>query len=144
MTNTEGTPSVWYQTIFYPFMQVSNYGQGVALTPTQTQTVPTYQAKNYEVPYIDSIAVYNSDMDEVVVFIVNKAKEQTEFSMSIDSAQLNQIVEATQFAGYDIHQTNEDQSMTLESLKTVHIDGNHIDAQLEPLSWNMIRINVKA
>lgn len=142
MTNTEGTPSVWYQTIFYPFMQVSNYGQGVALTPTQT--VPTYQAKNYEVPYIDSIAVYNSDMDEVVVFIVNKAKEQTEFSMSIDSAQLNQIVEATQFAGYDIHQTNEDQSMTLESLKTVHIDGNHIDAQLEPLSWNMIRINVKA
>lgn len=142
MTNTEGSPSVWYQTIFYPFMQVSNYGQGIALTPKQT--VPTYQAKEYEVPYVDSIAVYNPETAEVVVFIVNKANEQTAFTLDIDSAKLGEVVAATQFAGYDIHQTNEDQSMDLQDLKDVNVVGNQVNAQLEPLSWNMIRIKAEA
>lgn len=139
MTNEDG---VWYQTIFYPFMQVSNYGQGVVLTPNQT--VPTYQAKDYQVPYIDSIAVYNSDTAEFVVFIVNKAKEQMDFKLNIDNAELGFVVAATQFAGYDIHQTNEDQSMDLQMLEGVTVSGNQVSATLEPLSWNMIRIKKEA
>lgn len=139
MTNEDG---VWYQTIFYPFMQVSNYGQGVVLTPNQT--VPTYQAKDYQVPYIDSIAVYNPDTAEFVVFIVNKAKEQMDFKLNIDNAELGSVVAATQFAGYDIHQTNEDQSMDLQMLEGVTASGNQVSATLEPLSWNMIRIKKEA
>lgn len=139
MTNEDG---VWYQTIFYPFMQVSNYGQGVVLTPNQT--VPTYQAKDYQVPYIDSIAVYNPDTAEFVVFIVNKAKEQMDFKLNIDNVELGSVVAATQFAGYDIHQTNEDQSMDLQMLEGVTVSGNQVSATLEPLSWNMIRIKKEA
>ncbi|WP_419154426.1 alpha-N-arabinofuranosidase [Weissella bombi] len=139
MTNEDG---VWYQTIFYPFMQVSNYGQGVVLTPNQT--VSTYQAKDYQVPYIDSIAVYNPDTAEIVVFIVNKAQEQMDFKLNIDNAELGPVVAATQFAGYDIHQTNEDQSMDLQMLEDVTVSGNQVSATLEPLSWNMIRIKKEA
>lgn len=139
MTNEDG---VWYQTIFYPFMQVSNYGQGIVLTPNQT--VPTYQAKDYQVPYIDSIAVYNPDTAEIVVFIVNKAKEQMDFKLNIDNAELGPVVAATQFAGYDIHQTNEDQSMDLQMLEDVTVSGSQVSATLEPLSWNMIRIKKEA
>lgn len=139
MTNEDG---VWYQTIFYPFMQVSNYGQGIVLTPNQT--VPTYQAKDYQVPYIDSIAVYNPDTAEIVVFIVNKAQEQMDFNLNIDNAKLGPVVAATQFAGYDIHQTNEDQSMDLQMLEDVTVSGSQVSATLEPLSWNMIRIKNEA
>lgn len=142
MTNTKGDPSVWVQTIFYPFMQASNYGQGIALTPKQE--VSTYKAKNYDVPYTDSIAVYNPNNNEIVIFVVNKAQEATDFQMILNNAKLDKVVAATQFAGYDIHQTNEDQSMTLQPLNNVSIDNGRVLATLEPLSWDMIRVQVEA
>jgi len=141
MTNTDGTPSIWYQTIFYPFMQVSNYGQGIALTPKQT--VATYKAKDYEVPYIDSIAVYNPDKNETVVFIVNKANETVDFKLAVSEAKLGELITATQFSGYDMHQTNEDQSMSLQPLDDVLIEAHQVTVNLEPLSWNMLRIKTE-
>lgn len=140
MTNTTGDPSVWYQSIFYPFMQISNYGQGIALTPHQD--VETYQTEDYEVPYTDSIATYNPTNHEVVIFIVNKAKRSMNFKLNTANMQLKQIVEATQFAGYGLHQTNEDQSMILKPLTDISIDNHQVNAYLQPLSWNMIRMSI--
>lgn len=141
MTNTTGDPSVWYQTIFYPFMQVSNFGQGIALKPDTD--VPTYKAKDYEVPYTDSIATYNPETHETVVFIVNKSTNKVPFTLNLSNAKFDHVVDATQFAGYDIHQTNEDQSMGLEPLKRVTVEENQAKAELAPLSWNMIRISTE-
>lgn len=142
MTNGEGEPSVWYQSIFYPFMQAANFGQGIALTPKTD--VPTYTSRDAsEVPYTDSIAVYNEQQNEIVVFVENKAQESVEFSTEFNNFEVQSVTEATQFAGYDIKQTNEDQQMKLVAQTKHSLTDNKFSANLEPLSWNMFRIAVQ-
>ncbi|KRK89461.1 alpha-N-arabinofuranosidase [Lentilactobacillus sunkii] len=141
MTNTTGEPSVWYQSIFYPFMQVSNFAQGIALK--SQQDVPAYKAKDYDVPYTDSMATFNPDKDELTIFVENKSKEKVEFESTLANFDVTGIVEATQFCGYDIKKTNEDQSMKLQTLSSITVSDNKVSANLEPLSWNVIRLNAK-
>lgn len=142
VTNNEGTPSIWYQSIFYPFMQVANNGQGVALKPETD--VATYKCQDQDaVPYTDSIAVYNDEKSEVVVFVENKAQEAVDFSTEFDGFDPDSIVEATQFAGYDIKQTNEDQSMQIAKHSDNNLSDGKLTAKLAPLSWNMFRVSVK-
>lgn len=139
ITNETGEPSLWYQSIFYPFMQVSAYGRGIALVP-QTD-VATYKTHQFDaVPYTDSIAVYNPDDNEIVVFVENKSKENVDFSVQFTGLNIQHLIEATQFAGYDIKQTNEDQKMKVVKHTNHTLNDHTLTAQLYPLSWNMFRI----
>ncbi|GHP13757.1 alpha-N-arabinofuranosidase [Lentilactobacillus fungorum] len=141
MTNTTGTPSLWYQSIYFPFMQVAHYGKGIALTP-ETE-VASYPSKNGDVSYTDSIAVYNPDAHEMVIFVVNKSKNPVDFSVEVKEFKLGKLKMATQFAGYDIKQTNENQSMKLTDLKTINVTEAGINATLSGRSWNVIRIEAR-
>ncbi|KRL09893.1 alpha-N-arabinofuranosidase 1 [Lentilactobacillus otakiensis DSM 19908 = JCM 15040] len=140
MTNTNGDPSVWYQSIFYPFMQASNFGRGIALAAKSD--VPTYQAKDYEVPYTDSVATYDEN-GILTMFIVNKSKEKVDFESTLQNFDVQGLDKATQFCGYDLMKTNEDQSMKLESMNQVTVSDDKVSAELQPLSWNVIRVKVK-
>ena len=52
------------QTIFYPFMHLSNYGRGAALLPLID--CPKYDCKEFtDVPYLEAIATYNEEQEEV-------------------------------------------------------------------------------
>lgn len=140
MTDDKG---IWLQSIFFPFMQVSKYGRGIALTPNQT--ADTYDSKDFQdVPYLDSLAVYNPDRQEIVIFAENKGETAMDFSTSIREFSAKSVVEATQFYGYDIKQTNEDQSMAIRSNDQVTLTGNTLSTTLQPLSWNMFRVQVEA
>ncbi|WEV38910.1 alpha-N-arabinofuranosidase [Lactobacillus sp. ESL0680] len=139
MTNTEGEPSVWLQSIFYPFMQVSNYAQGEALKVEAN--CKSYTVENMTVPYISSSAVYNSDKNELVLFIENKSDQESQFNYELTSCTDVSLVDATQFCGYDLKQTNEDQAMQLEKLSKIKVAANSIAGKLGPYSWNMIRLS---
>jgi alpha-N-arabinofuranosidase len=141
MTNNDGTPSVWYQSIFYPFMQLSNYGQGEVL---QTSVdVPSYKTKSVEdVPYIDSVSIVNEQSNELIIFVENKARETIDFSANIQNLKPISIILATEFAGYDLKQTNEDQQMEIKFHESVKIANDMLEACLKPLSWNMFRIKI--
>ena len=133
----------WKQTIFYPFMQVSNYGRGVALKPIIESA--SYACKDFEkVPYLESIATYNEETNELVIFAVNRSKEEAlDFSIDASGFNLEEIIERTQMAGYDIKSTNqEEQQVTTTTGNPTHINGSTIETKLEPLSWNMIRVQV--
>jgi len=135
---------VWKQPIFYPFMQVSNFGRGEVLASKVESD--TYNSKDFsEVPYIETIAVYNEDENEVVIFAVNRSEnEQLDFNVSLDGFDLDSILEATELAGYDIKQTNEKDHdhVKLNGNKSYNITGNSIVGKLKPLSWNTIRVRV--
>lgn len=81
MTNNQGTPTIWYQSIFYPFMQVANYTQGTSLKVNSE--VADYTVSNRVVPYVSSSAVYNQSKGEDVLFIENKAAEEANFSYKL-------------------------------------------------------------
>jgi alpha-N-arabinofuranosidase len=74
---------------------------------------------------------------------VNKANETVDFKLAVSEAKLGELITATQFSGYDMHQTNEDQSMSLQPLDDVLIEAHQVTVNLEPLSWNMLRIKTE-
>lgn len=138
MTTDQG---IWLQSIFFPFMQVSKYGRGIALEPKQTSD--TYDSKDFkDVPYLDSMAVYNPDQQEIVIFAENKGEQPLDFQTELRDVTADQLVEATQFCGYDIKQTNEDQRMQIQPNDHVALTAHALSTQLAPLSWNMFRIHV--
>lgn len=141
MTNDNG---VWYQSIFYPFMQVLNLGKEVALTPHVA--VDSYQSREFAVvPYLDSIATYDQDNHQLVIFAENKhQKDELELDLTIKDLIIDNIKEATEFCGYAPKQTNEDGAMKLHRLTDVEIHNhNQLTAHLQPLSWNVICLTVE-
>lgn len=141
MTNDNG---VWYQSIFYPFMQVLNLGKGVALTPHVA--VDSYQSREFAVvPYLDSIATYDQDNHQLVIFAENKhQKDELELDLTIKDLIIDNIKEATEFCGYAPKQTNEDGAMKLHRLTDVEMHNhNQLTAHLQPLSWNVICLTVE-
>lgn len=140
MTDTDG--GVWLQSIFYPFMQVSNYGKGQALVPHVE--VPTYKSREFDaVPYLDSIATYDETDQTITVFAENKNQtEAMDFEIKLADLDLVGVLEATQFSGYSPKDDNKDGKMKLRDLTDVKLIDDQLIATLEPLSWNMIRISV--
>lgn len=138
MTSEDG--QAWQQSIFFPFMQASKYGRGTALTPIQVS--PTYETKQFEqVPYLESIAVLSDDQQTVTVFAVNRsANESLELNVSAGNLNFDHVLMATEFAGYDVKETNEQGQMKLVNNATVAVEPGQVTAQLQPLSWNVIRI----
>ncbi|WP_269471703.1 alpha-N-arabinofuranosidase [Listeria ivanovii] len=138
MTNSEG--QAWKQTIFYPFMQVSNNGRGKVLQPRIESE--TYQTKDFaKVPYLESIAVLNESKNEVVIFAVNRGKEILDFEITFDNIMINSVEEFSQLSGFDIKEINREGQEIVQPTESAayEIVADDIHCQLQPLSWNMIR-----
>ena len=77
MTRNGG--GVWRQTIFYPFMQASNFGRGTAIRPVIS--APTYDCKAREgVKVMDAACVLSEDERTLTVFAVNRSSEPIELT----------------------------------------------------------------
>ncbi len=82
MTETDG--KAWKQTIFYPYMYASMYGNGVTLK-TQNET-PAYKSnEGWDVPYLYTSVIDNEQREEVVVFAANRSlDEDMELEITLD------------------------------------------------------------
>ena len=55
------------QPIFYPFALMAKYGRGVVMD--ERSRGPVYSVQEFEqVPYVDHVAVYNQEKNEMVPF----------------------------------------------------------------------------
>jgi alpha-N-arabinofuranosidase len=144
MTDTRG--AAWRQTIFYPFMHASAWGRGTALRcPVICEKYGTKEFDN--VPYLESVAVYNENKNELAIFAVNR---------SLDEA-LDMEAVLYGFADYRFH---EHITMSNSDLKAVNSaqgetvrpmaaaagkfeagrDVQRLEARLPAASWNVIRL----
>ena len=136
----------WRQTIYYPFWLTGKYGRGVVL---QTLVdAPTYENKKYgTVPYVDAVAVYNEQQDELVIFAVNKnLQEDLELTVPLRQFEDYVITEHVQLHHEDLYAVN-----TEEAPNTVipaangcsRVEEGILTATLSAKSWNMIRLRGK-
>lgn len=142
MTDKNGES--WKQTIFYPFMQVSNYGRGVVLDSNVESE--SYSCADFkEVPYVESVVTYNKQEKELAIFAVNRSQdEEQNFVIELNDFDIEKVIESTQLSGYDIKETNlGKERVRLSEGNKVEIKANQATIKLEPLSWNVIRIKVK-
>ncbi len=140
MTKTGG--GVFEQTIFYPFMHLSNYGKGVALLPLID--CPKYDCKEFtDVPYLESIATYDEENEEMVIFCVNKSLDENALlSVNMLDFEGYKPVEFISMDGYNKKDEN-----SLEEIKVKPhenelpvIDDSVMEVDMKPLSWNVIRL----
>ena len=142
---TEKNGEAWKQTIFYPFSHVSNFGQGVVLTPSIDSQV--YKTKEFEaVPYIDSIATFNEEENEIAIFAVNKSlNDEVDFEFNQEGFELVEVIEEITMEDFDPKDVNEPGKQNVYPSKRhrTTVDNNTLHTTLKPLSWNVLRVKVK-
>lgn len=132
---TENGGKAWAQTIFYPFMYASNYGNGMVLRTVEN--CPGYRTAKYErVPYLKSSVVWNPETEEIIVYAVNRSLEE--------NMELN-----VELQGFENYQLKEHLELYCEDLKAVNTkDVQNVVPKAVPVgekivlkkhSWNMLR-----
>ncbi|MEE1504369.1 MAG: alpha-L-arabinofuranosidase C-terminal domain-containing protein, partial [Acutalibacteraceae bacterium] len=139
-TQTGG--GVFEQTIFFPFMHLSNYGRGSALLPLID--CEKYDCKQFtDVPYIESIATFDEEKEEMTIFCVNKNLEE---SIVLDVNLMDfDGYKPFEFISMDGHAKNEENTFNNIVVKPHNnplpeIDNSILTAELKPFSWNVIRL----
>lgn len=141
---TEKNGGIWRQTTYFPFAQVSNYGRGRVLSPYLS--VDTYDCRAWKnVKKVEAIAVLNEERGELVIFAVNRSKEECRFVVDSLNIPLDSVIQFSQMEGFEIKQTNSANHETVvpKDSENITITQNSIHAGISPLSWNMIRIKMK-
>lgn len=139
-TKTGG--GIFKQTIFYPFEHVSNFGRGAALNPIVD--CPKYDCKEFtDVPYIDSIATFDEENEEVTIFAVNKSQEEcAELSINLMDFEGYKPFEFISMDGFDKNDENSFDACPVQPHKNAlpEMDGNIMTANVKPFSWNVVRL----
>lgn len=139
---TESGGGSWKQTIYYPYLHASVYGRGIALQPVISS--PKYDSKEFtDVPYLDSVAVYNPDSEEVTVFALNRSLEEAmTLECDIRSYPGYGVIEHIVLENDDLKAVN---TFSKEAVKphnngqSAAIDGL-LQATLPKHSWHVIRL----
>lgn len=140
MTQNDGP--AWKQTIYYPYLHASQYGRGIALQPVINS--PKYDSKNFtDVPYIESVAVYNEEKEEVTIFAVNRHLEEG-ITLECDCRSFEgyRVKEHIVLENEDLKATNtfSTQVVVPKNVGNSKLEDGMLFATLNKASWNVIRL----
>jgi len=144
---TENGGKAWAQSIYYPYMHASVYGRGQALVPLIQS--PKYDTKEItDVPYLESVAVYNEEKNEVTVFAVNRDLENAlPLEVDLRSFGACRVIEHIVLENDDLKAVNtatQSNRVQPHAGGSAKADGNRVTAQLGKASWNVIRVSIQA
>ena len=135
MTETGG--KAWAQTIYYPFMYGSVYGNGCAMD--YVLKCDKYDTpKHKDVPYIETSVIHNSETREVFVYAVNRnLDEDVDFEINFEDFGDIKPVEHTELYHDDLKAVNDKDNERVKPQNVEIIDEKTI--KLKKHSWNMIK-----
>jgi alpha-N-arabinofuranosidase len=140
---TENRGPSWKQTIFYPFMHVSNYGRGYVIKPVISS--PLYDSKDFtDVPVVEAIAVANEEKGELTIFALNRdLQDNLKLECDVRSFEGYKIVEHIVLENDNVHAVNtkgNPNNVQPHNNGDAKIVDGMIEANLSKLSWNVIRL----
>ncbi len=142
---TENGGKCWEQTIFYPFMHLSNYGRGYTLLSKVES--PKHDTKQFtDVPDIEALATMSEDKENLTIFAVNRnLDEDVLFDVSLLDFENFEVLEHIEMSGFDPKEENNVTSAKVKPFNAEKpvLDGTTLTAQLMPLSWNVISLAKK-
>ncbi|MBO5937149.1 MAG: alpha-N-arabinofuranosidase [Clostridia bacterium] len=129
------------QTIFYPFQAMSKYARGNALKPIID--CPKYDCKDFtDVPYLESVASYDEENEEIALFVVNRSMEEdVQLDISLLGFEDYKAVSFESMDGYNVLEENtfDNEKVKMHSNPLPVEDDKNIVANLKALSFNVIR-----
>lgn len=141
MTEAKGGKA-WRQTIFYPFMHVSQYGRGTALVPVLSS--PKFDTSGHEdVTAVEAVSVYNEELHEVTIFVVNRdLKKDAEMTVDVRSFEGYRVLEHVVLENDDLKAENGPFCERVAPKQTSQsaLDGYIMTSTLHKASWNVIRL----
>ena len=140
MTSDTGA---WRQTIFYPYLHCSLYGQGTVLNTIVK--CPIYVAKQHgDAPFLDCVVVNNEESEELTIFAVNKDLEE-DMEVTLDLRQFSQykIKEHIVMHDHDLKAVNTEENpnrIKPERNGKSEVSDGILTAEMKSKSWNVIRL----
>ena len=139
-TKTGG--GIFEQTIFFPFMHLSNYGRGSALLPLID--CPKYDCREFtDVPYLEAIATFNEEAEEMAIFCVNKSlDEDAVLDVNLMDFDGYKPIEFISMDGYDKKDENTFAAVNVKPHNNPlpSMEGSDLTISMKPFSWNVIRL----
>ena len=139
---TENGGKAWAQTIFYPFMYASAYGNGKALRPiAESESYST--AANPAVPYLAASVIHNPEANEVIVYAVNRSlTEEMELSVELENFEGFRLAGHIELYSDDLKSINDKEN---ERVSPRHVDiRDDGKVVLKKHSWNMLKYKMNA
>ena len=133
---TENGGKAWAQTIFYPFMYASAYGNGSTLrTVIESES---YCVNNRTVPYLASSVIYNTAENEIVVYAINRSlDEDMELSVDLENFEGFCLTEHIELYSDDLKAENSKEEERVSPRRVNVASGEAIT--LKKHSWNMLK-----
>ncbi len=139
MTSDTGA---WRQTIFYPYMHASKFGNGTVLNTLVKS--PVYDSKYGEAPYLDCVIVNNEEKGELIVFAVNKdLAEDMEVTCDLRQFADYTVKEHLVLQDEDLKAVNTEENpdrIRPEANGNARLEEGRLTAVLKHKSWNVIRL----
>ena len=138
---TENGGKAWAQTIFYPFMFASAYGNGKTLrTITECDTYNVADSTN--VPYLASSVVYNKEKGELVIYAINRSlDEEMELDLELDGFKTLTLMEHTELYSDDLKAINDKDT---ERVAPINVEiSKDSKITLKKHSWTMLRFKAE-
>ena len=140
-----GGGAAWKQTIYWPFAQAAQYGHGtVLLTELRCER---YDSKTFtDVPYLESVAVYDEAAGALTLFAVNRSQtESLPVSCDLRAFGGGVVLEHSALYADDPNGTNGPgrEGIAPRAVSGTAVTDQTLSAVLPPISWNMIRIDCK-
>ena len=134
---TENGGKAWAQTIFWPFMYASCYGNGTTLKSLVTCDKFSTE-KHKDVPYIESSVVYNEKENELVVYAVNRSlTDDVEINVVAEGFEGFKLVEHVELYNDDLKAVNEKDNERVAPANVPVTEGDTVTVKKH--SWNMFR-----
>ncbi|MGY0067107.1 arabinosylfuranosidase ArfA [Streptomyces sp. QTS137] len=139
---TEPGGPAWRQTTFFPFAQASRYGRGEVLDVRADS--PTYETAKYGTADLLHATAVRADDGTVTVFAVNRSRTGAlPLEIALGGLGLTSVVEHTALADADPDARNtlaEPERVAPHPVDGTTLTDGGLEAVLEPLSWNVIRL----
>lgn len=139
MTERNGGQA-WRQTIFYPFMHASRYGRGMVLQPVLTSPIHD-TAQHENVTDVVTVAVYNEEKEELVIFAVNRnIREDVELVSDIRGFEGFQVKKHIVLEHGDLKICNSagKENVYPKEVERSKSDHGQLVSMLYKASWNVI------
>ena len=139
---TENGGRVFEQTIFYPFMHISNNARGSVLL--SKLECDSHETKEFgAVPDMDCVAVINDSEDEIVLFAVNRSRtEDYTLDVTLLDREGFKAAEHTEMAGFAATDGNNFNACPVKPCAAAvpETDGKKTEIHIKPFSWNVIKL----
>ena len=133
---TENGGKAWRQTIFYPYMYSTVYGNGDTLSSKVDSD--SYKSKEgWDIPYLCASVIDNRERGEVIVFATNRSlTENMELNIHLDGYEGYKLTKHIELYSDDINTVNTKDNEAVSPVSREISDTSCVI--LKKQSWNML------